>query len=126
MSNSNIKHYEQNKVQTKNSIQALHTENTALLKRIETIENTNQNLIALTATITKNFKESKERDIMIMDMLKLIKDDYKEIISEKVTEQQEVKHLIYNEQEYDEFFKDETFKNFFNDQIQKNSIVLEY
>jgi len=126
MSSSNIKHYEQNKVQTKNSIQALHTENTALLKRIETIENTNQNLIALTATITKNFKESKERDIMIMDMLKLIKDDYKEIISEKVTEQQEVKHLIYNEQEYDEFFKDETFKNFFNDQIQKNSIVLEY
>jgi hypothetical protein len=61
-----------------------------------------------------------------MDMLKLIKDDYKEIVSEKVTEQQEVKHLIYNEQEYDEFFKDETFKNFFNDQIQKNSIVLEY
>jgi hypothetical protein len=126
MSSSNIKHYEQNKVQTKNSIQALHTENTVLLKRIETIENTNQNLIALTAIMTKNFKESKERDIMIMDMLKLIKDDYKEIISEKVTEQQEVKHLIYNEQEYDEFFKDETFKNFFNDQIQKNSIVLEY
>jgi hypothetical protein len=122
MSN-NIKHYELNsKVQTKK----IHTENTVLLKRIETIENTNQNLIALTAIITKSFKESKERDIMTMDMLKLIKDDYKEIISEKVTEQQEVKHLIYNEQEYDEFFKDETFKNFFNDQIQKNSIVLEY
>ena len=44
-----------------------------------------------------------------MDMLELIKDDYKVIISQKVSEQQEVKHLIYNEQEYDEFFKDETF-----------------
>jgi hypothetical protein len=125
MSNNNFKFYD-SKVQSKNNIQALHTENAVLLKRIEIMENNNQNLIALTGTISKNFEEIRQRDIIFMNMLELIKDDYKEIISEKVTQQKEVKHLKYNEQEYDEFFKDETFKKFFIDQIQKNSTVLEY
>ena len=103
------------KVQSKNTIQALHTENAVLQKRIEIIENNIQNLITLTGTITKNFEELRQRDIIFMNMLELIKDDYKEIISEKVTQKQEFKHLIYNEQQYDEFFKDDIFyiQNFF-------------
>ena len=126
MSN-NIKHFESNsKVQSKNNVHALHLENAVLLKRIETIENNSQNLIALTATITKQFDEIRERDIITMNMLGLIKDDYKEIISEKVTQNKEMKHIKYNEQQYKEFFEIDTFQTFFLDQIQKNSVVLEY
>ena len=124
MSNNNIKNYDLSS--TKSTVQALHTEKAVLQKRIETIENNNQNLIALNATITKKFDESEQRDMMIMNMLALVKEDYKEIISEKVTQHQEVKHLKFNEQEYEEFFKDQAFQNFFIDQIQKNSVVLEY
>ena len=127
MSNyNNIKCFEQNKVQTKNNIQALHSEKAVLLKRLETVENNNHNLMALTETITKKFDESEQRDMMIMNMLALIKEDYQEIMSEKVTQLQEVKHLKFNEQEYEEFFKDQAFQNFFINQIQKNSVVLEY
>ena len=61
-----------------------------------------------------------------MNMLGLIKDDYKEIISEKVTQNKEMKHIKYDEQQYKEFFEIDTFKTFFVDQIQKNSVVLEY
>ena len=125
---SNIKHhFESNsKVQSKNTVHALHQENALLMKRIETIENTNQNLVALTATITKQFDEIRERDIITMNMLGLIKDDYKEIISEKVTQNKEMKHIKYDEQQYKEFFEIDTFQTFFLDQIQKNSVVLEY
>jgi hypothetical protein len=57
MSNNNINFFEVNsKVQSKNHIQALDTEYAVLLKRIETIENNNQNLIALTATCNNNKK----------------------------------------------------------------------